>query len=156
MGKTNNIAYIEGDVVDISCDIILHQVNCKGIMGSGVALAVRQKYPNVYEDYVKLTSKFTGQSNGLLGYTQYVGTPDNKIVANMFTQDGLGGGKRHTEYDHMKTALTKLNTDYPGKTVALPYKMGSDRGGGEWSKVLELIKENLTDMKVIIVQYNKW
>lgn len=30
---------------------IAHQVNCRGKMGSGVALAIKQKYPEVYQKY---------------------------------------------------------------------------------------------------------
>ena len=41
----------EGNVFDSDADIICHQVNCQGVMGSGVAKEVRERFPNVYEQY---------------------------------------------------------------------------------------------------------
>lgn len=41
------IKHIKGDIFQSSADVILHQVNCQGVMGSGVAKQVREKYPDV-------------------------------------------------------------------------------------------------------------
>lgn len=41
----------EGNVFDSDADIICHQVNCQGVMGSGVAKEVRERYPEVYYAY---------------------------------------------------------------------------------------------------------
>lgn len=41
----------EGNVFDSDAKIICHQVNCQGVMGSGVAKEVRERYPKVYEQY---------------------------------------------------------------------------------------------------------
>ena len=39
--------HIYGDIFLSNADAILHQVNCQGVMGSGVAKQVREKYPIV-------------------------------------------------------------------------------------------------------------
>lgn len=39
------IKHIKGDIFQSGADVILHQVNCQGVMGSGVAKQVREKYP---------------------------------------------------------------------------------------------------------------
>lgn len=44
-----NIKFIEGNLLDSTTDIICHQVNCQGKMSSGVAKAIREKYPKVYD-----------------------------------------------------------------------------------------------------------
>ena len=149
------ITNVDGDVTEIDCDVILHQVNCKGVMGSGVALTIKQKYPEVYNEYIDYVGKNTGHSSNLLGSIQLCKTTAGKYVANLFGQDGYGYRGKYTDYDAVKTGLVKLNELCKGKTVALPYKMGSDRGGGDWSKVLKIITECLTKCNVIIVRYNK-
>ena len=46
-----------GNLLDSSADIIAHQTNCSGSMNSGVAKAIKEKYPRVYEQYMKAYEK---------------------------------------------------------------------------------------------------
>ena len=48
------IKIIEGNILNAEEDIICHQVNCRGKMGSGLAKQIRDKYPDVYKEYVDL------------------------------------------------------------------------------------------------------
>jgi len=43
---------INGDLLDITKGLIAHQVNLKGVMGDGLAKQIKDKYPNVYSQYV--------------------------------------------------------------------------------------------------------
>ena len=43
--------YVKGNILDSDADAILHQVNCQGVMGAGLAKQIRGRYPNVYEKY---------------------------------------------------------------------------------------------------------
>mgnify|MGYP002509055859 FL=1 len=43
---------VKGSLFDTNCDYICHQVNCRGKMNSGVAKAIREKWPIVYDKYV--------------------------------------------------------------------------------------------------------
>ena len=51
------VRYIYGDIIEkqkeLEIDIICHQVNCQGKMGSGVAKRIRNAYPIVYTNYMK-------------------------------------------------------------------------------------------------------
>lgn len=149
------IKFVGGDVTEVSCDVILHQVNCKGSMGSGVALAIKQKFPEVYEQYTALVHSNTGVSSDLLGTLQLCKTNRGVIVANMFGQNAYGHGQKHTNYEAIKTCIIKLNSACKGMTIALPYKMSCDRGGGDWTVVMQFITDYLVDCNVIIVQFNK-
>lgn len=44
---------LNGDLFKTPFEIIAHQVNCQGVMGSGVAKQVKEKFPYVYSTYVK-------------------------------------------------------------------------------------------------------
>lgn len=37
------INYIDGNMLEFDADILCHQVNCKGVMGGGVAKQIREK-----------------------------------------------------------------------------------------------------------------
>ena len=82
-----------GDVLASGAPIIAHQVNCKGVMGAGVAKAIKKKYRSVYNDYRKLCVE---KGAALMGETQFVWTADRTVVANCFAQNEFGIGSRQT------------------------------------------------------------
>lgn len=61
------IKTVEGNILDAEEDIICHQVNCKGVMGAGLAKQIKSKYPNVYKDYKRLCAE---QGDDLLSSVQ--------------------------------------------------------------------------------------
>src|SRR5690348_6550875 len=44
--------FTKGDMFDISVDARVNTVNCEGVMGAGVALAFKTRYPEMFDDYV--------------------------------------------------------------------------------------------------------
>ena len=42
---------IEGDITLESSGLIIQGVNCQGAMGSGIALAIKNRWPEVYDAY---------------------------------------------------------------------------------------------------------
>jgi len=47
------IAYCSGDILETLFDAIVIPVNCVGVMGKGLALSAKKKYPKNYEFYQK-------------------------------------------------------------------------------------------------------
>lgn len=118
----NEYQTITLDVVDIREGIILHGVNCQGVMGSGIAGALARKWPAVRNEYLKFVdaererhgSQFV--SSKLLGMTQavHVSTHVPRItVYNCFTQDYYGGdGQRYACPIAIRHVLTKLFDEF--------------------------------------------
>lgn len=136
------------DITQVESGVIVHQVNCQGVMGSGLALQIARKWPEVYEGYKRVCG-FEEKSEDLLGrcYLKRVG--DDLAVANLFAQDRYGrAGKRYTSYDALDVAFWRLSNDlkvvsseFPSsEAVYVPYLLGSDRGGGDWSIVKAIIQ----------------
>ena len=136
-----------GDLCKADVDYIVHQVNCKGIMGGGVALAVKCIFPSVYKEYVALCNKYTENTSLLLGTLLIVPISDTRNIVNMFTQDEIGWNTQNTDLGALDRALTKLNYIAKGKSVAFPWRVGCVRGGASWDVVLPLITSKLTDVK---------
>lgn len=40
------IKHVKADIFTTDCDIIVHQVNCYGVMGAGIAKQVKERYPD--------------------------------------------------------------------------------------------------------------
>lgn len=153
------IVYKTGNLLDAQTDIITHQVNCQGVMGSGIAKQIREKWANVYTAYRSEYDLFTDLNKSLLGNCQLVKVNDNQHVANLFGQKYYGrDGRRYTSYDAIYDALTNLAVqmmDNGMKSLAIPYKMSSDRGGADWNVILAMIESVFknTDITIEIWKY---
>lgn len=139
------IKIVNGDLLEAKENIICHACNCMGVMGSGVAKQIRKKYPQVYEEYLEKVDEYTQGEDlrkELLGQVHAVVIDENKIVVNMFTQYKFGNdGKQYTNLEAMfKCLLAVRQVAEKNKiSVAMPYKIGSYRGGAKWDEVEELI-----------------
>lgn len=149
------IKHVEGDIFESGAQVILHHVNCQGVMGSGVAKQVREKYPVVFE-YYKSWCDDLSLKPGLLGQIQTVYTDDagKQAIVNLFAQDKFGyDGNCYTSYEALKKCLESVNKQFAGHTVAIPYLMACHRGGGDWSVVSKMIEDTLTDCDVTLYEY---
>ena len=147
------VTIIEGDLMDVEEGVIAHQVNTRGKMGSGVAKAVRGKYPKAYKLYKDYTDTY---GKDILGHTQVVKVGQNLYVANLFGQDNFGyDGKCYTSLEGLERAMVRLRSWMVSKNIqkiSLPYKMSSDRGGANWQDVLFLIDKYFGDMECNIIK----
>lgn len=141
------VSIIRRDIFTVDCDIIAHQVNCRGVMGAGLAKQIRNKYPIVYERY-----KNYCPDPALLGKVQVINT-GTVYVANLFAQEGFGRDKRYTDYDALNNCLSKLRdymVEHDLHTLALPYGLGCGLAGGDWNKVYNIIKD-VFDNEALVV-----
>ncbi len=149
---------IEKDILTVDKGIIFHQVNCKGVMGSGVALALKNKWPVVFEAY-QAHCKAAGADWHLLGDAQIVPVAENLYVCNVFSQYDYGYGQKHTEYSAIDHALqySNLPSEYLDSDLPcyFPYKFGSDRGGGDWNVVKAIIEFRIRDVIFCKLPENK-
>lgn len=137
------------DLFDSGADLICHQVNCQGVMGAGLARQIRFKYPHVFEAYKKRCVQHQ-RSRALLGTVQAVPIDTNKYIVNIFGQWRYGTDRQHTDYNALECAFNTLNTHCRGRSIAIPFKMGCNLGGGDWQVVQALIDKCLHDCTVYI------
>lgn len=146
------VEFINCNLLDANENIIVHQVNCQGVMGSGIALQIKKKWPSVYKDYIK---NFVGdgwENVSMLGRISATQIGERKYVVNLYSQLKYGSNRRHTDYEAIYTALESLaahaySLNY---SVAIPYKLGSDRGGANWEIIYKMIEVLFKDIKVTI------
>ena len=165
MIRFENISLLEADV-----DYICHQVNCQGKMNSGVAKAIRERWPIVYTTYQAYYNQNTKNGcNTLLGDILFVNPndyepktwPESPIIINMFGQFDYGyDRKRYTSYDGFDNCLQKIKEIVPkGKKIAFPYRIGCDRGGANWNIIFGLINNALGedyDVTFCYLEEDKW
>lgn len=154
---------IYGDILNITEGIICQQVDCMGIMGSGLAKQIRNKYPRVYQKYkdflndkslkiIPMGNNIRGlkvveeTSEDYLGKVLIVDIKDNLYIANLFAQHKYGRDKQYTEYDKFEESLENLkfsitDTDLENLPIYFPYKIGCGLGGGDWNIIFKLIEK---------------
>lgn len=152
-----DIKIVDGNLLDSKTDLIIHQVNCQGKMNSGVAKAIREKWPVVFEEYQKFVDTNKNLGLDMLGVCQPVTVSDTQKVINMFSQDKYGyDGSLYTSYDAVNTCLRKTKNYMIAKgcsSISLPYNMCCCRGGANWTIIMELIKDNFNDTDFTIEIY---
>ena len=149
------IQYRKGDLLSVQEGIIAHGVNCQGVMGSGVALAIRRKYPEAYLSYIEYIENFQNlysdqefETKSLLGCMQITHTEnENLFIANCFTQDFYGTDRRHVNYEAVAQSFSELELYTYLGTLHIP-KIGAGLAGGDW-KVIEAIINSVYDGDVI-------
>lgn len=132
-------ALLNGDV-----DFLIHVSNCQGRFNSGVAKEVRERVPNAYLDYMN----YHRGNNGGLVLGEVSGSDG---VINLHAQEYYGyDGKRYLNYGALSKCLSWVNLSVEsGTKIAVPYKMGSDRAGGDWEIVKELVEFYLSDFDIV-------
>lgn len=129
-------AYKDGDV-----DWIVHQVNTQGVMGSGIALQIKQEYPKHFEKYVE----YCTEHKDLLGNSFA-----EEGVVGVFGQEHYGVGQRHTNYaallSGLETFFSYIIEENPDTNkIGIPYGIGCGLGGGDWT-IMRTLLEDLQTM----------
>lgn len=147
-----NYTVIDGDITKATEVVVCHQVNCQGKMNSGVARALRNKYKNLYDEYLYYIKYCREHNIQLLGNIQFVTIQNNeKYIVNMFAQDNYGyDGKQYTSLEAFQECLNKINRYCVGCNIAFPWKIGCVRGGADWDTVLDMILSTLSDVMNIV------
>lgn len=155
------IKRVKGDLFDYfergECDTVAHCCNCQGVMGSGIALTVRNKYNCAYKAYKDHESR-NGLKLGTIS-SEFVGT--DKLIINLHAQGNYGyDGFRYVNYEALYDSLFKACREMIAaghKIIGVPYKMACDRAGGDWRIVEAMLNVIFVDadIEVLVVEYSK-
>jgi O-acetyl-ADP-ribose deacetylase (regulator of RNase III) len=128
----------KGDLLAAEEAMIVHGCNARGAMRSGVAKAIRGRWPEAYEAYTT-EHKARGLS---LGDVVFAKTGDGKLIANAITQASYGRNKtrRYVSYDAVEASMSKVAAKAAklGITAVAMPRIGAGLANGDW-RVLECI-----------------
>ena len=146
---TTKIKTLTGNLLAVKTGHIVHGCNAQGVMGSGVALGIKQTYPNAYYSYMQCH-----KTHGLvLGVAYPYIQDDNLVIWNAITQEGFGASTRNTSYDAIQTCCEQINwhikeDGFDNKKFTQPAELhipliGAGRGGGNWEIIREIIEQTM-------------
>lgn len=129
---------LNGDITEIKYGVLIHQGNNKGVMGAGVAKALKTKFPQHFKDY-----KASSLELGSLVCTRI--NPKLGVVA-MISQDGYGRAKKkvYTNYDSFRECLNQikdLHSKCENVEFYMPFNIGCGLANGDWNVISAMIEE---------------
>jgi O-acetyl-ADP-ribose deacetylase (regulator of RNase III) len=133
-----------GNLMDVKSGHIVHGCNAKGVMGSGVALAVKKVFPEAYKDYLR---HYESDDGLVLGEAYPIAITTNLVIWNAITQEGFGAPTRNCSYDAIQTCFEQINdtlsqTKSDHCELHIP-AIGAGLGGGNWEIIREIIEQTI-------------
>lgn len=150
---------VKGDAIELffkstTDAAVLHGANCQRLMGAGFALQVKNQISPLYYmdqyDARNATQRFGSYSATVIGEVK----GKIKVGVNLYTQFNPGA---NFDITALRNSLKSFRFSIPkekrnGFTLYLP-KIGCGIGGGDWKEVLPVIKKELVEFNVVVVEY---
>ena len=141
------IHYQRGDIFTSQAQVLVNTVNCKGVMGKGLALAFKQKYPEMFPVYQQECK--TGKLR--------IGRPtlyqrSTPWILNFPTKDHW---KAPSKLDYLQKGLEYFLANYKKAgitSIAFP-KLGAQNGKLEWDDVGPLMVKYLSQADIDVYIY---
>lgn len=132
-------------------EVIIHQANCFHTMGTGIAKAIKEMYPEAYEADLR-TDRGRPSKLGEISYAtrKLIEFPYERHIVNLYGQFYYGRKMRYTNYEAVAIGLARIKKMFENKVLALPFKMGCNNAGGDWRVVRAIIESELSDNEVFI------
>jgi O-acetyl-ADP-ribose deacetylase (regulator of RNase III) len=141
------IHYQKGDIFDSNTQVIVNTVNCKGVMGKGLALAFKQRYPEmfpVYQQECKTGKLRIGRPSLYQASTPW--------ILNFPTKDHW---RPPSKIEYLEKGLEYFIKHYKKagiQSIAFP-KLGAQNGKLSWDEVGPLMAKYLSQVDIDVYIY---
>src|SRR5690349_14003605 len=131
-----SVTFKSGDLFLDKSEALVNTVNCVGVMGKGVALEFKHRWPENYKAYKKACDAKVLRPGNMLIFelTNLFGKNETKFIVNFPTKDHW---RAKSKLEYISEGLDALVSDikkYRIKSIALP-PLGCGNGGLDWDTV---------------------
>lgn len=145
--KQEMISYVKGNIFESPAQVITNTVNTVGVMGKGIALEYKKRYPKMFEEYKKLCKAGTFKPGNLALWKD-----EDKWILLFPTKEDW---RKPSKLEYIENGLKKFlkNWDkYNIDSIAFP-KLGCGNGGLNWNEVKPLMEKYLRKLPINIYIY---
>jgi len=146
------IQYIKGNLLESKAQALVNTVNTVGIMGKGIALQLKNQFPNNFKIYAKACKEKTFDIGQLLITEDTSLLYGNKIIINFPTKTDW---RKPSEYEYIERGLqelVKIIREKEIRSIAIP-PLGAGNGGLNWAKVKTILEKYLSEIDCEIQIY---
>lgn len=136
-----------GDLFRSDAQTLVNTVNCVGVMGKGIAAAFKQRFPDMFKDYVERCE----QGQVRLG-RPYLWTGSLPWVLNFPTKDHWRSVSRLHSIEAGLEHLLSHYEEWGIESLAVP-PLGCGHGGLDWSVVGPTLKRYLDRTTIPVVMF---
>lgn len=143
------IKYIKGNIFSSKCQTLVNTVNCMGVMGKGIALVHKLRYPEMYLEYREHCKNKLIKIGSLWLYTKKENAPWILSFPTKFHW------KYPSKIEWIEQGLQKFIETYDKKgitSIAFPL-LGTHNGGLDTNEVKRLMDEYLGECTIDIEIY---
>jgi O-acetyl-ADP-ribose deacetylase (regulator of RNase III) len=156
------IRKVEGDILLSKAQFIAHGIAPQDHFDTGLALALRERWPSMVRDYRHAIHGKPLASGETWAWRGVDADGSTRGIVNLLTQDMLGSGgaarpgKATTEnVSRALKALAKFVREEKVQSLALP-RLATGVGGMEWAQVEPLVRQHLGDLDIPVVVYETY
>ena len=131
------VEFVQGSVFDQDCEAIVNPVNCVGIMGAGLALEFKKRYPLNFMSYSEACRMGKVKTGKVLMFRQ-----ETLWIANFPTKDHWRDRSRMEWIEDGLADMDAQIADRKIESVAIP-ALGCGLGGLKWRDVKAAISDIL-------------
>lgn len=147
------ITYTKGNLLDADVEVLVNAVNTVGVMGKGIALMFKQRFPKNMQEYV-VACKAGQVQIGQMFATRTDATTGAKWIVNFPTKQHWRGYSQMAWIEEGLQDLRRFIIENDIKSIAIP-PLGAGLGGLSWHDVKPRIIEalqDLTDVNIVIFE----
>ena len=147
------ITFKQDDIFNINSEALVNTVNCVGIMGRGIALQFKQKFPENFKQYeIACKHKEVVPGKMFVYSTSNIHTP--KFIINFPTKRHWRDSSYIEDIEIGLISLKEVIIKNNIKSIAIP-PLGCGLGGLNWNIVKEKIKlalQELSDVEITVLE----
>jgi len=137
-----------GDILKSNAQTIVNTVNCVGIMGKGIALEFKNRFPDMFKDYVKRCER----NEVRLGNPYLYKTLFGPQIVNFPTKEHWKSVSKISDVEKGLNYLVKHYKQWGVTSVAIP-PLGCGNGQLDWNVVGPLIYKLVKQMDIPVEIY---
>lgn len=141
------IQYLKGDIFDSKAHVIVNTVNCQGVMGKGLALAFKERFPDMFATY-----QHDCKSGKLHIGRPTIYTKSTPWILNFPTKNYW---RYPSKLEYLEKGLDFLVARYKAvgiTSIAFP-KLGAQNGKLSWDEVGPLMAKYLSQLDIDVYIY---
>jgi O-acetyl-ADP-ribose deacetylase (regulator of RNase III) len=138
------IRYAQGNLLDAPAEALVNTVNTVGVMGKGIALMFKERFPDNMRQYAK-ACKEGELTTGKVFVTETGELMGPRWVVNFPTKQHWRGASRMEWIESGLDDLRRFILENEVKSIAIP-PLGAGNGGLNWSLVKEKIEHALAGL----------